>query len=92
MHVWVDRVPTKENIADNPSRCACAYICPCTSILYIGFGIFAFVCRESYQILKDMGAKRVVGKLAPIYKKVDTWESLMTCSRPDATAIDLTSD
>ena len=92
MNVWVDRVPTKENIADNPSRFFKA-LC---------FALFAcvarFACRESYEILRNLGATRVEGKLAPIYRNVGTWEALFNSdrepegSRPETDAIDLVSE
>ena len=54
LHVWVNRVPTKVNIADLPSR-------------------------ESYELLRAIGAIRVAPKLGARYLEAQTWEALSSC-------------
>ena len=69
--VWVERVPTELNIADDPSR---SHIEDISVLLHL---VFCF-CREDYRLLGMMRrpALRREAHLDNIYWWPQTWESL----------------
>ena len=70
--VYVTRVPTDYNIADNPSRFAqvCGFAKPYT---YANVRL----CRESYHIFGlTPNAKKVRPKLEKVYLEAQTWAAL----------------
>lgn len=58
--VWIERVPTAVNVADDPSRCACDVRVVVSLTSYS-------MCREQYGILDFLGAERVDAKLSECY-------------------------
>ena len=76
MGVWIERVPSKDNIADDPSRCwlIVATICICA---------WERVCfRRDYHLLGQLGIKRVAPLFDPIFLEPLTWESLSVVNMP----------
>ena len=72
--IWVSRVPTKENIADNPSRFwFCLFILRASASL-------SFFDREEYALLGEWGAKRCDAVLDPCFVEAQTWTALSMCA------------
>ena len=70
--VHVVRVPTDDNIADNPSR----YALGRRASRYLRPGLRS-AHRESYEIFRAIGDfKRVRAKLDKVYLQAQTWEAL----------------
>ena len=70
--IWVERVPTAVNIADDPSRC----------LLFLAWLLSLHACilfmhREDYFLLESLrGSKRVEAKLDRVFHEPQTWESI----------------
>ena len=69
--VWIERIPTKMNIADNPSRQIAVTFCWC-SFLYL----CVHSCREDYKVLEQLGARRVKASLLDVFMESQTWDQL----------------
>ena len=75
--VWVERVPTAVNIADDPSRCSwslmwllCLHACRLC------------VLRGDYFLLENLrGSRRVEAKLDRVFREPQTWESISVVTR-----------
>ena len=72
--VWVERVPTAVNIADDPSR---HYICiniSCVLACYKNF------MREEYGLLESLGATKITPQLDDVFTYPETWEHISWAS------------
>ena len=69
--VWIQRVPTKDNISDLPSRwppfesASCGAAC-----------VACIAHREEYQLMRRIKAERVDPMLDLAFLEAQTWESL----------------
>ena len=70
--VWVERVPTNDNIADNPSR----YDCPTWLCNRVSTSLFACLFREDYGIMQRIKAKWAVPVLDDLFRQPSTWSGL----------------
>ena len=69
--MWLERVASKLNIADNPSRY------PLENFSHaLGLHMFYSSFREDYDVLHRLGAKRVEPRLKPVFMHSSTWEQL----------------
>ena len=74
--IWVMRVPSKDNIADLPSRSEFAWSSVNVHVLCCTPN-----CREQYGLLDyKMRARRVPGIYEPIFLKPSSWKSLSLAS------------
>ena len=69
--IWIQRVPTKDNISDLPSRwprfrLACLW----------GVRVLCIARREEYQLMRHIKAERVDPMLDRSFMEAQTWESL----------------
>lgn len=68
--MWINRVASEENIADEPSRQVAA-VDP--SRPYHDYFLHA---REEYSLLRELGAERVDAVIDGVYMNANTWECL----------------
>ena len=71
--VWVERVPTEDNIADHPSRYVALDLPFCETCSFV---ICLCPCREEYALLRKIGAKRLEPRLDSMFDNAQTWEAL----------------
>ena len=71
--VWLERIPTKENIADDPSR-SHSILCICHK--NISHTCCLCIFREDYRILHRLGATQVQPRLFDVFLESQTWAQL----------------
>ena len=68
--IWIERIPTKENIADDPSRSH-------TSLVFVSTSLPSnYSVREDYRILNRLGAIRIEPRLFDVFLQSQTWQQL----------------
>ena len=68
--MWIERVPTEVNVADDPSRRV-------ASRTRWHIALYSVSCaREDYALLTRLGASRVEAKLDDVFLAPKAWESL----------------
>ena len=69
--IWIQRVPTKDNISDLPSRWPrFEFAC------LLGVSVLCIIHREEYQLMRHIQAERVDPMLDRSFMEAQTWESL----------------
>jgi len=69
VNAWIERVPTDDNIADDPSRLV-------LSILKCQHVLPSHLSREEYSLLHRMNAKQVEATLDEVFVDPRAWESV----------------